>query len=511
MFKASKKNFAEAKRGGDSEDEADLERIVLGTEFDLLEQLKSQDKNEDIVSESSSEDEDENLQTVDFERYEASKLRRETGEQDDSDEAETESSSKARPAKRVAWQDDDDDIDIHEGLKNATKKARGAGPNQTYKDYLETKFNALHETPKWAEGKPIVKRDTDDEDDDIFQSAGDYISKSKNLPKSNLSIKKCTHLNFEKQMKGIVVSVNFHPTTALGLVASKNMVDVFQVDGEDNSKVQSVLLKDFEVTGAKFAVNDDELIIGSKNHKVSYKSHGYFYSYDLMSGKMLTHQLVRGTDRFALDRFALSPDGQYIACKGRQGVIHVLDTESKDVLFDLKMNADVTRLEFSPDSNHLYSHGTGGRVFIWDMKKRSCLNKFYDEGCITGTSLAFSPNGQFLATGSDVGVVNIYKVSDVEKSAEPKPLKTLMNLTTEVTSMKFNHSSEMFLMASSYKDNAVKCVHVPSFTVFSNFPHLGQNFKRVAEADLSPKSGYLALGNNYGVVNLHRLCHYAEY
>uniref|UniRef100_K1QNM8 Putative glutamyl-tRNA(Gln) amidotransferase subunit B, mitochondrial n=1 Tax=Magallana gigas TaxID=29159 RepID=K1QNM8_MAGGI len=40
-----------------------------------------------------------------------------------------------------------------------------------------------------------------------------------------------------------------------------------------------------------------------------------------------------------------------------------------------------------------------GDVYIWDLDRRDCIHRFYDEGCTKGTSIALSPNGQYLACG----------------------------------------------------------------------------------------------------------------
>ena len=50
-------------------------------------------------------------------------------------------------------------------------------------------------------------------------------------------------------------------------------------------------------------------------------------------------------------------------------------------------------------------------------------------------------------------------------------------------------------------------VHLPSLTVFSNWPALA-SLGCVSALDLSPQSHYLALGNVRGQVPLYRLNHY---
>ncbi len=51
----------------------------------------------------------------------------------------------------------------------------------------------------------------------------------------------------------------------------------------------------------------------------------------------------------------------------------------------------------------------GGEVYIWDLKAQDCLHRFFDDGCIRGTAIDVSRNNRYLATGSDSGVVNIYR------------------------------------------------------------------------------------------------------
>ena len=51
--------------------------------------------------------------------------------------------------------------------------------------------------------------------------------------------------------------------------------------------------------------------------------------------------------------------------------------------------------------------------------------------------MAVSPNGSYIACGSNSGVVNIYD-SDCLRQDTPKPLKAVMNLTTSVNQSCFN-------------------------------------------------------------------------
>ena len=101
-------------------------------------------------------------------------------------------------------------------------------------------------------------------------------------------------------------------------------------------------------------------------------------------------------------------------------------------------------------------------------------------------------------------MVNIYKRKTCWSSTNPNPEKIVLNLTTSVTDLKFNPSSEILAMASEVKENSVKLLHVPSMTVFSNFPSFNFNVKRPNCIDFSLNGGYFSIGNNRGAANLYR-------
>ena len=85
-----------------------------------------------------------------------------------------------------------------------------------------------------------------------------------------------------------------------------------------------------------------------------------------------------------------------------------------------------------------------GRVYVWDMAARDCVHCFTDEGCLVGTTVSISPNGRYVACGSDSGVVNVYEAEECLRNAAPRPLRAVMNLTTSIEHICFN-STRYFL------------------------------------------------------------------
>lgn len=409
-------------------------------------------------------------------------------------------------AKKPAWQDQDDNEIPGENKEEHTDGPpvhKMARKTDEYSDQLRKKYKKIMGVPKWAERSDADKPSDDEEDDEILRKATRFVGDSKNLPTSTLQIHKCAPLAFDSRENSVLKSVEFHPSSQVALVAGlSGTATICQVDGKTNAKIQAVHFDRFPIYCAHFSHDGHEIWAGS-----SQKDH--MFCYDMIAGKTTQIRFPKGLNITNTKQFYVSPDGQYFVLTGRFGEIHIVSAKSKECLDTLKMNKQVKSVAFSPDGSLMYTFG-GNSICIWDMKSRRCRQRFTDQGCIEGLSLAASPNGQFLASGSDSGVVNVYETSKLLETRYPAPLKEIMNLTTEVTHLKFNCTSELLAMSSSFKPNAVKMVHFPSLTAFSNFP--GKHDFRYSNCiDISPNSGYFLCGNNLGTAHLFRLKHYSSF
>ena len=116
-----------------------------------------------------------------------------------------------------------------------------------------------------------------------------------------------------------------------------------------------------------------------------------------------------------------------------------------------------------------------GEVYVWDLANRSCVYKFADEGCVTGTTIAVSPNNDYIACGygrefllkfnlqihvyrCGSGVVNVYEGSCVYTARRPTLLKSLMHLTTVADQTQFNPTGEILAILSKRKKAALRLV-----------------------------------------------------
>jgi len=59
--------------------------------------------------------------------------------------------------------------------------------------------------------------------------------------------------------------------------------------------------------------------------------------------------------------------------------MHVLDSNTKELITTLKMNGTVNDIAFMHGGRHMLSVGDEGVVHIWDMNTRQCIHTFIDE------------------------------------------------------------------------------------------------------------------------------------
>lgn len=403
--------------------------------------------------------------------------------------------------RKPVWNDDDDEgkdlITRTDTYKCEVKE------KQVYKKQLESKFQRLIGTPTWADLNR-KKDENDDSDDEILQTVG-HIAKSKteDLVSGRLEFKKLKDLNRETYAEGpLITGVLFHPNSTVGLVSgARGIATIYSIDGKKNDKLHSMQFENYPIRGCRFTNNGEEAIFGG--------SRKFFYTYNLISGQ--TQRIFLPKTITKMNNFELSPCGKYIALIGRFGEVHLLFANTAELLCTLKQEHDATSVAFSVDSKYLFTHSVDSEVNAYDIGERRFIHRFIDDGCINGSNIAISPNGELLAASSQQGVVNIYNYNDVLQNKFPKPQKTILNLTTAVSSIKFNHSSELLAIASKEIENAVKIVHFPSGTVYQNFPAMNSNIGKPNVIQFSPQSGFFAIGNTDKQVLLYRLKHFNNF
>jgi U3 small nucleolar RNA-associated protein 18 len=91
-----------------------------------------------------------------------------------------------------------------------------------------------------------------------------------------------------------------------------------------------------------------------------------------------------------------------------------------------------------------------------------------------------------------------------------RPVKSIMNLTTPVSSIAFHPSGELMAVASEDKKDHLRLVHLPSASVFTSWPTERTPLGRVSCLDFSAGGGFFAIGNKKGRVLLYKLSHFTN-
>ncbi|XP_024166424.1 U3 small nucleolar RNA-associated protein 18 homolog isoform X2 [Rosa chinensis] len=339
--------------------------------------------------------------------------------------------------------------------------------------------------------------------DDLLRTNEDLVvkSSSKLLP-GLLEYSILTDANAEEPSNGPINSVQFHRNAQLLLTAGLDRrLRFFQIDGKRNAKIESIFIDDCPIRKAAFLPDGSQVIIAGRRK--------FFYSFDLVKAKVDRIGPLVGREEKSLEVFEVSPDSSTIAFVGNEGYILLVSSKTKELIGTLKMNGTARSLAFSEDGKQLLSSGGDGQIYHWDLRTGACFHKAVDEGCINGTALCTSPNGKLFAAGSDSGIVNIYNREEF-LGGKRKPIKTVENLTTKVDFLKFNTDSQILAICSSMKKNSLKLVHVPSLTVFSNWPPQKKTLHYPRCLDFSPGGGFMAMGNAAGKVLLYKLHHYHD-
>jgi len=244
----------------------------------------------------------------------------------------------------------------------------------------------------------------------------------------------------------------------------------------------------------------------------------FFYIYDAAAGSLDLIPRITGREEKSLEKFTASPDGRTVAFCGNDGYIILFDTQGKHWISDLKINGSVRSICFSPNGEQLLASGSDGDVYRWDLrhqKRAVCIERFTNEDGTITSSLASS--SKHLAVGAESGVVNLYNEqsrlpSGIDRSLlqRREPIKSIMNLRTSADSVRFNDDGQILAMSTRRETHGLKLLHVPTATVFSNWPTSKTPLSYVWSMDFSPGSKFFAVGNDKGKCLLYRLVHYQE-
>jgi len=315
------------------------------------------------------------------------------------------------------------------------------------------------------------------------------------LPDKEIDLEECGTIGIRGA--GNVSAFQFHPAAATAMVTQADILTMFQIDGRENPKLQSIRLDKFPIKSAQ---------IISKKEVLCTSDFPWFYSYNLECGEIRRYQHIRGIRMPKIRGFCSSYNSEFLAFPDENGAINIVSGKTKEMV-DVVQSAANCSVDcvFSRDGRKLWSLAESGEVMCFDLRQMRAVNSFNDMA--GATSLGINGKETIFSVGSNSGLVNLYD-AECQVAEEPKPFKTLKNLRAPVTTQKFNRNGELALFASELVAGQTKLYHTASESVIRNFPG-SRKLDAVKLADFSPGSGFLGVGNKN--VKLFKLNHYGRY
>ncbi|KAK9368419.1 WD40-repeat-containing domain protein [Lipomyces kononenkoae] len=434
----------------------------------------------------------------------------------------------------VAWIDSDDEqLSISLASTDRLRKLRLAEEEDhingnEYTARLRSQFQRLYPVPEWASpsgqkrkkqsADPAESGSDDDyeaEDDEerilaadplktLLQDVGRYTSKSKAklLPPSILDISRLRDANQQAPSQAAVQTLSFHPSLPLLLSAGYDRtLRIYNVDGKVNPLATSLHIRSSPIQTAQFHADGRRAFAGGRRR--------YFYIWDLESGNVDKISRMYGHEhhQHSMERFKLSPCGRFIGLIGSGGWINLLDANTGQWISGAKIEGGhVADFVWNHDGGTMTIANSAGEVWEWSTSERRYLSRWADYGGTGITTLAST--GKWIALGSQSGIVNVYDTTKKEDD-QPKLFCTLDQLVTSISGLQFSHDGQLLGIASRAKKDAFRFAHLPSGTVFKNWPTSGTPLGKVTSTAFSAGSEMFATGNEGGKIRLFKLNHYA--
>ncbi|KAJ2493128.1 U3 snoRNP protein [Coemansia sp. RSA 2050] len=502
----------------DSETDADAEIDSASDEEDV----NNDEEEEEDGDEPSKDDSLFFVDTVRDEEMVHSESDTDAEEGSDSDE-EVLAQDGESTGPKAAWVDDDmQSAQVALKAQSRSRKLRETQSDNLvsgdiYEERLRQQFQKIHAVPQWAADAQASHHGQGEDGDSIggelLKTTISLLSKSSSvLQPTRIDAVRVRNANHMAPSQSAVLSIQFHPTSNVLLTAGLDKtLRLFEVDGKENHKIQSIYFKDLPVTTAQFIRSGQEIVVSGRR--------GYYYSVDVGQGSVNRINGIPGHKMPSLEFMRGNINGDRLAVMSNGGQIHLLSARTKQFIHTLPMNGVVRDISFTADGNYLWSTGLDNEVYQWDLRQNRCLSRWHDSTAFRPTCLGLSQDGSYYASGDNSGVVNIYDTNSVVASQAAsdssmfnvKPFKSVNNLTTSIRGVKFNHSSEILGIFSRHKADQLKLVHLPTGTVFANWPSMSSHLGNVQCIDFSPQSGFMAVGNDSGKALLYRLPHYQGY
>lgn len=387
--------------------------------------------------------------------------------------------------------------------------------------------------------------DMDDDEDSIsadplsklLRDTNGLVRRSENGPGKKRKLRpEILDIQRTKDIPGVqpsaITSLSFHPT--LPLLLSSGPASTLYLHHiiasppapEPNPLLTSLHIRKTPLTTTAFHPTDSRIFLSARRR--------YFHVWNLDTGVIEKIARIYGHqhEQRTMEHFKLSPDGRFMALQGSArkggGIINILDARTLQWSSQVRVESrgGIADFVWWRDSRGLCVVGKNGEVTEWNVPEQRAVARWQDEGAVGTTTIALGgDNGQagavigkdrWVAVGSSSGIVNIYDrrawlvAGAAAKATEgsdvvpknPKPTRMLDQLTTPTSHLAFSPDGQLMVMASRWKKDALRIIHLPTCTVYKNWPTSSTPLGRITGVAFAPASDALAVANEAGKIRL---------
>ncbi|KAL8772180.1 MAG: hypothetical protein Q9209_002615 [Squamulea sp. 1 TL-2023] len=316
-----------------------------------------------------------------------------------------------------------------------------------------------------------------------------------------------------------ITSVQFHPTHPLlissGPASTISLHHISPRPPNPNPLLTSLYIHSTPLATTVFQPPDGSKILFAGRRR-------YFHSWDLPSGRVdkVSRLYGRQSEQKSMERFKLSSCGRWMGLVGSRrkggGLINVLDARTSQWIAEVRIesNGGVADFEWWGDGEGMTVIGKGGEAVEWDGRQKIIVGRWIDEGAVGITTVAMGGQGsgvkdlggdRWIAVGSSSGIVNVYDRKtwgSGKVPPSPKPSRAFDQLTTPTSHLAFSPDGQLMVMASRWKRDALRLVHLPSCTMYRNWPTSSTPLGQITALAFSPSSDVLAVANEQGKIRL---------
>ncbi|EPE26211.1 WD40 repeat-like protein [Glarea lozoyensis ATCC 20868] len=455
-----------------------------------------------------------------------------------------------------AWEDSDDDrLTISLAGNPRLRKLRKSEADDVVsgKEYtrrLRRQFERMNPVPEWAKeaARPAKRRrrssaasnsslssnDMDVDDTDIstlplarlLQNAGSLTrtptstNKRPKLRPEVLDIQRSKDIPLVQP--SAISSLSFHPEYPVllssGLASTLYLHHIAPTaHPTPNPLLTSVHVRNTPIhTSAFLSPNGDKIFFSGRRK--------YFHIWDMPTGTIQKVTRVYGQkdEQKSMERFKLSPCGTYMALVGTSrkggGLLNILDAASTQWIASARIEGKNGVADFAwwRDSKGLTIVGKGGEVGEWSIESRSFLARWIDDGYGPTVMTLGGKNGpeslggdRWIVIGSQSGIVNIYDrrafaspKNEIIVPERPQPNKTFEQLTKPTSNLEISPDGQLLVFSTKWKKDALRLVHLPSCTVYRNWPTSQTPLGRITAVAFNGESSMLAIANEQGKIRL---------